>query len=124
MRRVAETRTRARRAMRVAAAILIAGAVSGAAQAEPFVLVYSEGSVVTLPGGAIVSKGQQVDGDKLVQLGPADNAIFVSQAGNVVRRDGPYCGTIAAMNEPRGKNGMFGMFAGKTATPAPQGCPK
>lgn len=96
----------------------------GAAQAETFVLVYSEGSVVTLPGGATVTKGEQVDGDKLVQLGPADNAIFVSQAGNVARRAGPYCGTIAGMNETAGGGGVFGMFGGKTQASAPEGCPK
>lgn len=95
---------------------------ASAAAAEPYVLVYSEGSVVTLPGGAIVSKGEQIDADKLVQLGPADLAIFVSQAGNVVHRDGPYCGPVADKNE-RMKGDMFGL-GGKSAAPASQGCPK
>jgi len=112
-------------ARRVAVRALLAGALlfGAAAHAETFVLVYSEGSIVSLPGGAVVTKGEQIDGDKLVQLGPADYAIFVSQAGNVVHRDGPYCGTIAAAEERNDKS-MFGMFAAPAKQPAPQGCPK
>jgi hypothetical protein len=98
--------------------------VTSAVSAEPYVLVYSEGSVVTLPGGATVSKGQQIDADKLVQLGPADLAIFVSQSGNVVHLDGPYCGTLVSMMERTEKRAMFGMFAEKAAAPKSQGCPK
>ncbi|HUO93197.1 MAG TPA: hypothetical protein VMU22_09760 [Rhizomicrobium sp.] len=119
------TLTDGARARRVAVRALIASLLMlGAAHAETFVLVYSEGSIISLPGGAVVTKGQQIDGDKLVLLGPADYAIFVSQAGNVVHRDGPYCGTVVAMEGHDEKGGMFGMFGGKSAAPAPQGCPK
>ena len=87
----------ARGARRLAVTILltVSFGFGTAAQAETFVLVYAEGSVVTLPGGLIVSRGEQIDGGKLIQLGPADKAIFISQSGNVVRRNGPFCGIIA-----------------------------
>ncbi len=108
-------------------AVLLAVAfalAASAVSAEPYVLVYSEGSVVTLPGGATVSKGEQIDAEKLVQLGPADLAIFVSQSGNVVHLDGPYCGTLVGMMERTEKRGMLGMFGDKSAAPKSQGCPK
>jgi len=97
---------------------------ASAVAAEPYVLVYSEGSVVTLPGGATVTKGEQIDAEKLVQLGPADLAIFVSQSGNVVHLDGPYCGTLVNSMERANGNGLFGLFGGKSAAPKSQGCPK
>jgi hypothetical protein len=109
---------------RIARAALLIGTfafAASAAAAEPYVLVYSEGSVVSLPGGAVVSKGQQVDGVKFVQLGPADFAIFVSQAGNVVHRDGPYCGPVADPDARTG-GGMFGLD--KSPASAAQGCQK
>jgi len=108
------------------AALLAAGFLltASAVAAEPYVLVYSEGSVVTLPGGATVSKGEQIDAEKLVQLGPADLAIFVSQSGNVVHLDGPYCGTLVSSMERANGNGLFGLLGGKSAAPKPQGCPK
>jgi hypothetical protein len=108
----------------VIAAIL--SLVTAAARAESFVLVYSEGSVVTLPGGVTVSKGEQIDSQKLVQLGPADLAIFISESGNVVTRDGPYCGTVADAAEPPG--GLFAplyrWLGEKPAAPVAQGCAK
>jgi hypothetical protein len=112
-------------------ALIFAGFLSlaaTAANAEKFVLVYSEGSVVALPGGVTVSKGEEIDSQKLVQLGPADLAIFVSESGNVVTRDGPYCGAVA---DAAGQGGSGGLFAPlyrwlgeKSAAPAPQGCAK
>jgi hypothetical protein len=116
--------SRVRRAIRAA---LLTGAfalAASAVNAEPYVLVYSEGSVVTLPGGATVSKGEQIEAEKLVQLGPADYAIFVSQAGNVVHLDGPYCGSLVSSMERQSDKGLFGMFGGKASAPKPQGCPK
>jgi hypothetical protein len=115
------------RVRRTAKAALLTAAfalATSAVSAEPYVLVYSEGSVVTLPGGATVSKGEQIDAEKLVQLGPADLAIFVSQSGNVVHLDGPYCGTLVSSMERTNGNGLFGMFGSKDAAPKPQGCPK
>jgi hypothetical protein len=95
--RQAAGKARAHGARRLAIAILLTASFGfgTAAQAETFVLVYAEGSVVSLPGGLIVSRGEQIDGSKLIQLGPADQAIFISQSGNVVRRSGPFCGSIA-----------------------------
>jgi hypothetical protein len=116
--------SRVRRAMKT---VLLAAAfafAASAASAEPYVLVYSEGSVVILPGGATVSKGEQIDAEKLVQLGPADSAIFVAQSGNVVRLDGPYCGTLVNSLERTNDKGLFGMFGGKAAAPKSRGCPK
>jgi len=115
------------RIRRVTKAALLAAAfafTASAASAEPYVLVYSEGDIVTLPGGVTVSKGEQIDAEKLVQLGPADLAIFVAQSGNVVRLDGPYCGTLVSSLERANDKGLFGMFGGKAAAPKPQGCPK
>lgn len=90
-------------------------------------LVYSEGSVVTLPGGVTVSKGEQIDLQKLVQLGPADLAIFVSESGNVVTRDGPYCGTVADAAE-QSSGGLFAplyrWLGEKPTAPVAQGCSK
>ena len=115
------------RVRRATKAALLAGAfalAAGTVSAEPYVLVYSEGSVVTLPGGATVSKGDRIDAEKLVQLGPADLAIFVSQSGNLVHLDGPYCGTLVSSMKRTNGNGLFGMFDGKATAPKPQGCPK
>lgn len=86
-----------RRSARRAIAVLLAASFGfcATAQAETFVLVYAEGSVTTLPGGLIVSRGEQIDGGKLIQLGPADKAIFISQSGNVARHNGPFCGSVA-----------------------------
>jgi hypothetical protein len=94
------------------------------ASAEPYVLVYSEGAVVILPGGATVSKGEQIDAEKLVQLGPADFAIFLSQSGNLIHLDGPFCGTLADSLQRTNGNGLFGAFGGKAAASKPQGCAK
>jgi hypothetical protein len=111
--------------------VLIAGiltCVSAAAHAETFVLVYSEGSVVALPGGVTVAKGEQIDSQKLVQLGPADLAIFVSESGNVVTHDGPYCGTVASAAAEGGSSGLFASLyrwlGEKPAAPVAQGCSK
>jgi hypothetical protein len=115
------------RVRRTVKTVLLAAAFAFAASAvsaEPYVLVYSEGAVVTLPGGVTVSKGEQVDAEKLVQLGPADFAIFVAQSGNVVRLDGPYCGSLVSSLERTNDKGLFGMFGGQAAAPKPQGCPK
>jgi len=114
----------ARRATKVTLLSVLFALVAGVVSAEPYVLVYSEGSVVTLPGGTTVVKGEQIDADKLVQLGPADLAIFVSQSGNLVHLDGPYCGTLVGMMERTERRGMLGMFADKPAAPQSQGCPK
>lgn len=113
-----------RRATKVVLLSVVFALAAVSVSAEPYVLVYSEGSVVTLPGGTTVVKGEQIDAGKLVQLGPADLAIFVSQSGNVVHLDGPYCGTLVSMMERTEKRGMFGMFAAKPAAPQSQGCPK
>jgi hypothetical protein len=104
------------RGARRAIAVLLAASLgfAGAARAETFVLVYAEGSVVTLPGGLIVSRGEQIDGGKLIQLGPADKAIFISQSGNVARHNGPFCGSVA---EPTDQGD-------KPAEPPPAGCQK
>jgi hypothetical protein len=115
------------RVRRMVKTVLLVAAFAFAASAvcaEPYVLVYSEGAVVTLPGGVTVSKGEQVDAEKLVQLGPADFAIFVAQSGNVVRLDGPYCGSLVSSLERTNDKGLFGMFGGQAAAPKPQGCPK
>lgn len=114
-------RRRATKAALLAAAFALA---ASAVSAEPYVLVYSEGAVVTLPGGTTVTKGEQIDAEKLVQLGPADFAIFVSQSGNLVHLDGPFCGTLANSLQRTNGNGLFGAFGGKTAAPKPQGCAK
>ncbi len=116
--------SRVRRAAKVALLAASFAFAANAVSAEPYVLVYSEGAVVTLPGGVTVSKGEQVDAEKLVQLGPADFAIFVAQSGNVVRLDGPYCGSLVSSLERTNDKGLFGMFGGKAAAPKPQGCPK
>lgn len=119
------------RGSRVVSTILVAGLLSFvtvAARAESFVLVYSEGSVVALPGGVTISKGEQIDSQKLVQLGRADFAIFVSQSGNVVSRDGPYCGTLAAAADQNASGGLFAplyrWLGEKSAAPVAQGCAK
>ncbi len=124
-------KSHAARFARAGGAIVFAGLfslVGAAAHAESFVLVYSEGSVVTLPGGVTVSKGEQVDSQKLVQLGPADQAIFISESGNVVRHDGPYCGAVADSAEQDGSGGLFAplyrWLGEKSAPPTPQGCAK
>jgi len=123
--------SRVARSARAAGAILFAGLfslVAVAARAESFVLVYSEGSVVALPGGVTLSKGEQIDSHKLVQLGQADKAIFISESGNVVRHEGPYCGTVADSPEQGASGGLFAplyrWLGEKTAAPAPQGCAK
>ena len=116
--------SRVRRATKGALLAIAFALATSAVSAEPYVLVYSEGAVVTLPGGATVSKGEQIDAEKLVQLGPADFAIFVSQSGNLVHLDGPYCGTLVSSMERTNGNGLFGMFGGKATAPKPQGCPK
>jgi hypothetical protein len=116
--------SRFRRAVKAALLTAAFAFVASAVAAEPYVLVYSEGAVVTLPGGVTVSKGEQVDAEKLVQLGPADFAIFVAQSGNVVRLDGPYCGTLVGSLTRKTDKGLFGMFGGKAAAPKSQGCPK
>jgi len=113
-----------RRALKTALCAAAFAFAATAVSAEPYVLVYSEGSVVVLPGGATVTKGEQIDAEKLVQLGPADLAIFVSQSGNVAHLDGPYCGTIMSAVERTTRGGMFGMFGDKAAAPKSQGCPK
>ena len=104
------------RGLRRAIAVLLAASfgLCATAQAETFVLVYAEGSVVTLPGGLIVSRGEQIDGGKLIQLGPADKAIFISQSGNVARHNGPFCGMVAEAPDQ----------ADKPAEPPPAGCQK
>lgn len=116
--------SRVRRAMKTALLAATFAFAASTVSAEPYVLVYSEGAVVTLPGGVTVSKGEQVDAEKLVQLGPADFAIFVAQSGNVVRLDGPYCGTLVNSLERTNDKGLFGMMGGKAAAPKPQGCSK
>jgi len=113
-----------RRALKITMCVAAFALAASAVSAEPYVLVYSEGSVVTLPGGVTVTKGEQIDAEKLVQLGPADFAIFVSQSGNVAHIDGPYCGTIMSAVERTTHSGMLGMFGEKAPAPKSQGCPK
>lgn len=69
-------------------------AFAASAHAETFVLVYVEGNVATMPSGVILSKGGEIDSDKVVRLGPADKAIFISQSGNVIHHNGPFCGIV------------------------------
>jgi hypothetical protein len=116
--------SRVRRASKTALLAAALALAASAVAAEPYVLVYSEGAVVTLPGGITVSKGEQIDAEKLVQLGPADFAIFVAQSGNVVRLDGPYCGTLVNSLARTTDKGLFGMFGGNAVAPKSQGCPK
>jgi hypothetical protein len=114
--RQAAWKVRAQGGRRHAIAILLAASfgLCTAAQAETFVLVYAEGSVVSLPGGLIVSRGEQIDGGKLILLGPADKAIFISQSGNVARHNGPFCGIVAGAPDQ----------ADKPAESPPAGCQK
>jgi hypothetical protein len=107
----ASHRSRIRRAATI---VLAAGfaAIAAAAHAQTFVLVYVEGDVMAMPSGVILSKGGQINGDKLVQLGPADKAIFISQSGNVVHHSGPYCGVVEQTQN------------GDSGTTQSAGCPK
>jgi hypothetical protein len=107
----------------------VASLVFSAARAESFVLVYSEGSVFVEPGGNKVSRGDQIDSEKIVQLGPADKAIFISANGNMVCHSGPFRGAVADQESLRARAGLIdsilALFGSNApAAPRPESCLK
>ncbi len=113
----------------VAGLMLVASLLAATnAAAETFVLVYSEGSVVVLPGGARIEKGQKIDGEKIVQLGPADKAVFIAQSGNVVCHNGPFSGAVADSEMLRDRGGLLdsvlALFGAAPTAPASESCLK
>jgi hypothetical protein len=111
---------------RGAAVMLAAGLVcASAASAESFVLVYSEGSVIALSGGATVMRGARIDSDSPVRLGVADKAIFIAMSGNVVCLNGPYHGPVADGSLARGNgpiDALRALFENHSRAPAQGGC--